>query len=723
MRIDCVGGGPAGLYAALLLKRGDPRRNITVIDRNPPGATYGWGVVFSDETLGFLEEADSETYADIARSFVHWDAIDIHYRGSTIRSGGHAFSGLARTTLLRILQDRCRDLGVELRFEQEADDLGAVGGADLVLAADGVNSRLRTARAEVFRPSFDVHSTKYVWWGVERHLDAFTFDFRRTEWGMFQVHAYPFGGGLSTCIVECNEATWMRAGLDRAGERESAAFCEAIFSEFLQGRRLLSNRSTWVNFVTVHNDTWHHGNLALIGDAAHTAHFSIGSGTKMAMEDAIALAGALDRHERLDDALVSYEESRMPVVERTQTAARESSLWFEHAERYATFQPEQFAFSLLTRSKRITYDNLAERDSGFIAQMDRWFATEAGAYKASMPLHVPYALAETKLGNRLATMAALPECQDGGLPAEGAAALTDAVAGGSALVLAAPLAVSAEARISPADPGLYSARQEEGWRVALTAAHRAGSSFIGCVLGHAGPRGATCPRSEGVDLPLAAGAWPLLAASAVRYSPYAQVPRAADRSDLHAVREQFTRAACAAARAGFDVLGLDFSHGYLVATFLSPLTNRRGDEYGASLQNRLRFPLEVLASVRETWPRERPLFVTYSVSDWHAQGTTESEAVAMARAFREGGCAFVHVASGQTVFRANPTYGRAWEARLADLIRNEAGVPVLVGGNVQSSDEANTLLAAGRTDLCLLPPGYSTGGAAHYDRHEMRVGR
>jgi anthraniloyl-CoA monooxygenase len=709
-----VGGGPGGLYAALLLKKADPARQITVIDRNPPGATYGWGVVFSDETLGFLEEADPETYEEIADSFVHWEAIDIHYRGEVVRSGGHAFSGIARTRLLDILQRRCRSLGVELQFEAEVENLSSLGDHDLIIAADGLNSRIRSEHTSVFKPSFDTHATKYIWLGAELPLDAFTFWFRQTEYGMFQVHAYPFerntcaGSSLSTFIVECTEPTWRRAGLDSAGEEESLSFCQTLFGDVLQGGSLMSNRSAWINFVTLRNETWHYGNVVLLGDAAHTAHFSIGSGTKMAMEDAIALSEALERRADLSAALVEFEELRQPVVERTQQAARESSLWFENTARYARFEPVQFAFSLLTRSKRITYDNLKVRDPVFSNRVDRWFSrasSPAGTTRPAQPVLTSLRLRSLHLANR---MVEVPPCyfsaQEGLPSAFHLVQLGSRAVAGAGLVMTEPVAVSAGGRITPGCAGLYCPEHLASWQRIVQFVQLNSRSKIALQLNHAGRRASTRARSEGVDRPLAEGNWPLLSASPLPYTPYSQTPKEMERADMTRVCREFVQAAAWAAEAGFDLLELHFGHGYLVAGFLSPLTNRRGDQYGGSLQNRLHFPLELLDAVREVWPEGRGLSACFSATDWARGGLERDDAIAIARAFKAHGCALVHVVTGQTTAGASPVYGRGWQARFADEIRNEAEVSTIVGGNITTPDEMNTILAAGRADLCILAP-------------------
>lgn len=706
------------MYAALLLKKANRSHCITVFDRNPPDATYGWGVVFSDETLTFLQDADPETYADIARAFVRWEAIDIRYRGETVRSGGHAFSGLARRTLLNIVQNRCRSLGVNLRFETEVPDLSRLQDCDLIIAADGVNSQIRAAHADVFKPSFDVHRTKFIWLGAALPLDAFTFSFRETEYGMFQAHAYPFergdvrGSCLSTFIVECNETPWKRAGLDSAGEEESLRFCERLFAEDLQGCSLLSNRSTWINFVTLRNETWHHTNIVLLGDAAHTAHFSVGSGTKMAMEDAIGLTEALQRHERLGDALVEYEELRQPIVERTQMAARDSSLWFEHVPRYTRFEPTQFAFSLLTRSKRITYDNLKLRDPLFSDRVDRWFSRSAAQalqpangtlFQITQPALNPLRLRGMTVPNRVVcTCTAMDTCEDA-LPGDWQLLqLGGRAAEGAGLVMTEMVAVSPQGRVSPGSAGLYATDQVRAWKRIVESIHDASTARIAISIGHAGRRGATRPRREGADRPLRSDTWPLLSASPLPYTPRSQVPKEMDRADMDTVRDQFVRSTELALEAGFDMLELHFGHGYLVASFLSPLTNTRADEYGGTLENRLRFPLEVLQSVRAIWPPDRPLSVCMSATDWARGGIDEGEAVAIASAFKAHGCDLVNVVTGQATFEANPSYGRAWQTPFSDLIRNEARVPTMTSGRITTADEINTILAAGRADLCIL---------------------
>lgn len=713
MRIVSVGGGPAGLYSALLVKKANAGHEVTVIDRNPPDATYGWGVVFSDETLGFLEEADAETYQEIVESLVQWGTIETRYRGRVIRSGGHAFSGVSRRKLLNILQQRCAQLGVELCFETEVADPHNLMNYDLILAADGLNSLLRTSHAEVFKPSFDTHGTKYIWLGAELPLGAFTFDFRETEWGMFQVHSYPFAENMATVIVECTEATWVAAGLDTTDEADSLAFCEALFSEFLQGRPLLSNRSTWINFVTLRNETWHCGNIALVGDAAHTAHFSVGSGTKLAMEDAIALSQMLEQHpSNLNRALVEYEQLREPLVERTQLAARESSRWFENVARYARFDPPQFAFSLLTRSKRITYENLKLRDPDFSDEVDLWFARHAEqgpsapvtTYPPPEPLFVPYRLRDVTLANRLVGAAPAAVAMDGAPGDRHLVEMASLARFGIGLLRTELTAVSTTGRVTPEGAGLWNESQARSWTRITEYLHTNSQSRVALLLGHAGRRGSTRRHNEGADVPLPNTGWPLLAASALPYAERSPMPKEMNITDLRAVCEEFVRSALLADDCGFDALELHCGHGYLLAGFISPLTNRRQDAYGGSLENRLRYPLEVFDAVRGVWPQRKPLIVCISVTDWARGGTTPGDAVRIAAAFKDHGCDMIDVVSGQTTWDANPEYGRSWETPLSDLIRNEARVQTLVSGNLNSSDEVNTILAAGRADLCVLAP-------------------
>jgi anthraniloyl-CoA monooxygenase len=719
VRIVVLGGGPAGLYFALLAKKADPRRDVLVVERNPPDATYGWGVVFSEETLGALRDADRPSYDALTESFATWGTIDVRYRGEVVRCRGHAFAGVARKALLQILQRRCAELGVGLQFRRDVTDPAELPPADLVVGADGVNSLLRRAHREAFRPTLEVHPTRYVWFGTDFAFDAFTFIFRQSEHGLFQVHAYPYDARASTFIVECHESTWRRAGLDRATEEESIRFCEKLFAEDLGGHPLLSNRSLWVSFVTVRCETWHHGNVVLLGDAAHTAHFTIGSGTKLAMEDAVALAGALERHRDLETALTHYEMERQPVVERFQEAARESSAYFENVSRYASFEPVQFAFNLLTRSGRITHLELQKRDPGFVAALDAWFAeraaggppgtgrpaspgrVRAGRLVAPPPLLVPLHLPGRAVPNRVAV--ALPGEDDAeeGLPGEGhRGRATEAAASGAGLVLTELVAVSPRGRVTPGTPGLYEERHARAWRAVVEAVQEAGA-LAGVRLGHAGPRGSTRPRREGLDRPLRDG-WPIFGPSAVPHAPWMPRPRPMTEADLEAVREEFARAAGLAAEAGFDLLELDLSHGYLLASFLSPITNRRRDGYGGPLANRLRYPLEVLDAVRATWPPDRPLAVRLTATDWAPGGLEPDDAVVIARELRDRGCHLVEPVAGQTTWTDHPDYRRLFLVPLSDRIRNEAGIPTMVGGGITTADEANTVLAAGRADLCIL---------------------
>jgi anthraniloyl-CoA monooxygenase len=690
VRYAVIGGGPAGLYFALLAKKANPGDEVLVVERNPPDATFGWGVVFSEETLGALRDADYETYTEISESFARWNAIDIHYRDTRIRSRGHLFTGISRKVLLNILQRRCRSLGVRLDFEREVRDVNEFEGADLIIGADGINGLVRRTYGEAFKPRLAVHPTKYAWFGSDLPLDAFTFIFRRNDHGLFQVHAYPFEARRCTFIVECPEEAWRRAGLESADERESIAYCEKLFAPELRGCRLLSNRSLWINFITLRQESWHQGKVVLLGDAAHTAHFSIGSGTKLAMEDSIALVDALRRYHDLASAINDYEMERQPVVERFQEAALESSGYFEHVNRYDGFNPKQFAFNLLTRSRRITYVNLTQRDPDFVRAVDSWFTASAtgspdGATSLSPPpMFAPFSMGAMRLPNRVAIAAGRD--------------ITSAGSSGAGLVITEFVSLTPEGRITLQTP-IFDREYQEGLHATAELIHQAGGR-LALQLGHAGRRGSMRPRSEGVDRPLRKGGWKLFAPSAIAYTPHAALPREMSARDIAHLVAVFSAAARAAMACAIDVLEVNMAHGYLLASFISPLTNQRRDEYGGSLANRMRFPLDVLRAVREAW--RGPLMVRVSASDWMPGGIELDDAVEIAEILKASGADLIHAVMGQTVWESRPDYRRLFGVPASDRIRNEAGIPTLASGSITTMDDVNTILAAGRADLCVL---------------------
>lgn len=705
-----MGAGPGGLYLAISLKLRNPSLDVVVHERNRADDTFGWGVVFSDQTLANLKANDPETAATIEAEFVHWDDIDVHIHGRTIRSGGHGFAGIGRQKLLTVLQDRARSLGVDLRFENEVADIRALP-ADVIVAADGLNSRVRNDHPDVFGVDVDVRTNKYIWLGTHQAFEAFTFAFVETPHGWIWAHAYQFEQGTSTFIVECTEATWRGLGFDGMDQDQTCRAAETLFANWLGGHALMSNAkhlrgSAWLNFPRVACANWRDGKVVLLGDAAHTAHFSIGSGTKLAFEDAIRLAETLTEADDLDAGLAAYEAERRVEVLKLQSAARNSTEWFETVDRYVGLDPLQFTYSLLTRSQRVSHENLRLRDRDFLTGVERWFADAAGAPPSDQPpapMFAPLNLRGLTLPNRVVVS---PMCmysaQDGLVGDFHLVHLGARALGGAGLVFTEMTDVSADARITPGCAGLYRPEHRDAWSRIVNFVHAQGSR-IAIQLAHAGRKGSVeRPWGPRADQPLIDDGWELIAASAIPWSDEDQTPRAMNRSDMDRVRDDFVQATRWADEAGFDMVELHCAHGYLLSSFLTPISNHRTDEYGGSVENRLRFPLEVFAAMRAVWPDDKPLSVRLSATDWMEEGLTPGDSVTIARAFAEAGCDLIDVSAGQTSPESHPVYGRMFQTPLSDRIRNEAGVATMAVGNIFETDHVNSILAAGRADLCAL---------------------
>jgi anthraniloyl-CoA monooxygenase len=716
MRAAVLGGGPGGLNFAISLKLRDASHDVVVIERNRPNDTFGWGVVLSDETLGNLHTNDSVSSKAIRDSFVYWDDIAVHYRGTVMRSGGHGFSGIGRKRLLNILQERARSLGVKIQFETEAAPPDSYKDFDIVVGADGVNSRVRTAYADAFKPDIDVRACKYIWLGTHQKFDdAFTFIFEETEHGWIWVHAYQFDADTATFIVECSEATWRRFGFDRMGIDETIALCEKIFARNLGGHKLMSNArhlrgSAWLNFNRVLCERWSHKNIVLLGDAAATAHFSVGSGSKLAMESAIALANYLDSESDMASAFRRYEDERRLEVLRLQNAARNSTEWFEDVERYFDLDPVQFNYSLLTRSQRISHENLRQRDPQWLSGAEKWFEHKATGHApnaARPPMFVPFRVRGIELANRVCVSPMAQYRAENGTPNEWHFVhYAERAKGGAGLVFTEMTCISPEGRISPGCTGLYSSEHESAWKRIVDFVHTETSAKIAIQLGHSGAKGSTQLGWEESDAPLKAGNWPVMAPSAVPWSRENQMPREMSRADMDKIRDEFVRSTEMAARIGFDWLELHYAHGYLMSSFITPLANRRSDEYGGALENRMRFPLEVFRAVRKAWPDDKPISVRISAHDWVGpDGIRPQDAVEIARILTEAGVDLIDVSAGQTSTRARPIYGRMFQTPFSDRIRNEAGVATLAVGNIYEPDHVNSILMAGRADLvCLARP-------------------
>jgi anthraniloyl-CoA monooxygenase len=728
MKIAIIGGGPAGLYAAILLKKQRPQADITVHERNRPDDTFGFGVVFSDATLDNFEKYDLPSYQRITQEFAYWDDIAVHFRGTVHRVGGNGFCGCSRRTLLLILQERARELGCKLLFEVDVTDETQFADADLIVLADGINSHFRNKYIEHFDPTTDMRSNKFTWMGSTRPLDAFTFLFEETEWGPFIAHAYQYEAGRSTWIFETDPETFKRAGLEGLGEQESADRMEQIFAGFLEGHKLLINRSMWRNFPMIRNKRWVRDNMVLLGDAKATAHFSIGSGTKLAMEDAIALYEAMGKAPTVEAALDAYEHGRREETEKIQHSADVSLVWFEHVDRFWDFDPVQFAFGVMTRAKAITYDNLTLRAPEFVREVDKAFAEQVRAKgfdvdlkRPVAPMFQPLRLREMVLANRAVVSPMCMYSATEGVPGDfhlvhyGARAI-----GGAGLVFTEMVCVGRDARITPGCAGLWNDAQQAAWTRIVDFVHGNSASKICLQLGHAGRKGATRLMWDGMDRSLAEGAWDIVSASPLPYYPDSQVPHEIDRAAMDVVKAEFVSSALRGDACGFDMLEMHAAHGYLLASFISPLTNHRTDEYGGSLENRLRFPLEVFAAMRAAWPAHKPMSVRISATDWAEGGITGDDAVLIARAFAEAGVDLVDISTGQTVHDASPIYGRMFQTPFSEQVRNESKVATMCVGNITSADQINTILAAGRADLValgrphLVDPSFTLKAAAWY---------
>jgi anthraniloyl-CoA monooxygenase len=708
-RIVCLGGGPAGLYSAILFKKALPNAKVEVHERNRPHDTFGWGVVFSDKTMAGFRDVDTPSHDAIVDSFYHWDDIDVHFQGRLIRSGGHGFCGIARKRLLNIFQERAAALGVEQSFQHEIGPSTEFADADLIVAADGVNSMQRTRHAEVFKPHIDVRKCRFIWLGTEQKFPAFTFAFERTEHGWFQIHAYQFSPDLSTVIVETREETWKAHGLDQFSADQSIEFCEQLFGKYLSGHRLMSNArhlrgSAWLNFNRVLCERWHHGNLVLIGDAAHTAHFGIGSGTKLAMEDAMSLVSQVANAQDVGAGLERYRAERNLEALKLQSAARNRMEWFENVARYTHLDPQQFAYSLLTASQRIGHANLRLRDPAYVDAVERDLARRSGLAEPRPPMFLPLRLGSMELVNRVVVSPMAQYSATDGLPDDwhlmhyGARAI-----GGAGLIVTEMTCVAPDARITPGCTGLWNESQFIAWKRIVDFVHRRSPAKIALQLGHAGRKGSTQLGWQEMDRPLPEGNWPLISASAAPYFVgVSQTPQAMTAEDFARVTAEFIQATRFGAAAGFDMLELHMAHGYLLASFLSPLTNQRRDDYGGTVANRLRYPLQVLRAVRDAWPAEKPLSIRISAQDWAPGGLDEADLIAVASAFKNGGASLLSVSTGQTVPDQRPVYGRMWQTPYADMIRNVVGIPTIAVGNIFESDHVNTIVGAGRADLCAI---------------------
>ncbi|MHC4452449.1 MAG: bifunctional salicylyl-CoA 5-hydroxylase/oxidoreductase [Planctomycetota bacterium] len=723
MKIGIIGGGPAGLYFAILMKKADPGHEIDVYERNAFDDTFGWGVVFSDATLGNLEEADDVSYRAITECFATWEEVEVNYKGEVVRSGGHGFCGIERMQLLLLLEARAEELGVRCHYKTEIDSLDRFADCDLIVAADGINSAIRTAHEQDFGTRIDYENAKFIWLGTTRKLEAFTFWLKENQHGFFQIHAYQFNDEKSTFIAECDEESWRAAGLDNPDIDFSVNYLQELFADELEGHPLLTNKSEWITFRTIHNDHWYKDNVVLMGDAVHTAHFSIGSGTKLAMEDSICLARAVCEHDTLPAALADYEEERQWYTEKLQRMAKESLRWFETIKLRKGLSPRQLAYSLMTRNKRLGHDKLWQRDEEWIDGVNDRFAGEADA---PPPMFTPFKLRDMELVNRVVVSPMCMYSADDGIVNDfHLVHLGSRAIGGAGLVIAEMTDVSAEARISPGCAGMYKPEHVAAWKRITDFVHANSEAKIALQLGHAGRKGASKLMWDGIDQPLTEGAWPIMAASPIPYMVDSQIPKEMGREDMAKVVANFASAAAMSDEAGFDMLEVHFAHGYLLAGFLSPLTNARTDEYGGSIDNRMRFPLEVFRAVRAVWPQGKPISVRVSAIDWHEDGQKIEDTIAVVNALKESGVDIVDVSSGHTATDEQPDYDRCYQVPFSERIRLATGVPTMTVGAISNHGEINAILASGEADLVVMArphlydPYFTRHAAAEQQYHGL----
>ena len=714
MKVTIIGGGPGGLYFALLAKKNWPTWDITVYERNRADDTFGFGVVFSDETLGAFRDYDVPSYEAIRRAFAYWGDVDVVYKGETIRCAGNGFCGCSRMTLLKLLQDRARGLGVKLAFQHEVGGVEDFPDSDLIVAADGINSRVRETHKDHFKPVVDLRPNKFTWLGSTRPMDSFKYFFRDTPNGIVLAHCYQYEKGASTWVIETGADTWEKFGFGTMDEATMLETIESIFAEELAGHRLIANRSLWRNFPTIRNATWVMDNVVLVGDAKATAHFSIGSGTKLAMEDAIALFEAFRRKIDVKPALAYYDAQRREDVEKTQHAADVSLAWFENMKRYWGMDPPQFAFGVMSRSKQITYENVRLRDEKFLAGVSRWFARKVKAQGMDVdgrvdpdnpppPMFAPFRLRGMTLENRVVVSPMDQYMAEDGMPTDWHLVhLGSRAIGGAGLVFVEMTCPSPEARITPGCTGLWNEAQRDAWKRIVGFCHAQSKARLCLQLGHAGRKGSTQLGWERMDHPLESGNWDLVAPSPLPYSPDSDTPRALTRADMDKIVEDFVRSARYGEEAGFDMLELHCAHGYLFSSFISPLTNLRTDEYGGSIENRARFPLEVFKAMRALWPQEKPMSVRVSATDWAPGGLSEADLIALARLFKDAGADLIDVSTGQVVPDQKPVYGRMYQTPFSDKIRNEVGIATMAVGNIVNADQVNTIVVSGRADLVAL---------------------